>query len=181
MNAPRAAAVALIALLGRTSQAAEVEYKIEEHALTAAGHPNQQLFLRSAGFRMTLDALGEAATHPPVWNGQFEMWGGFPGGFPPPGEIRGLRFDTKNTLVWEPEWSGGGYHVYRSTMSDGSGESGCLWSGLKEETAAADGAIRLVEGTRWFYLVAATNRLGEQGTLGIRSDGAERSFGPACP
>ena len=130
---------------------------------------------------ISLDAIGSAAVHPVLAGSTYRLAGGFVGGYPPPGETRGLRFPDPDTLEWDPEHSAGIYNLYReefSTLPDLAYGS-CEQSGVVGETL--DDTELPASGDGFFYLVTAKNRLGEEGTKGRDSAGAWRPNPSACP
>jgi len=155
-------------------------YRLEEHVLNLGGHPQGGTVLSSAGFRLTLDSLGEGAVRAGLSSASYRMDGSFASAYPPPGEVLGLRFTDEQTLAWDPEPSVGVYDLYRDGLGQvGSGGYGQCWlAGLTEETATD--ADPVPAGGGFFYLVVARNRLGEPGTKGTDGAGTERG-GNACP
>jgi len=155
-------------------------FKLEEHVFNAGGHPEAGAVLTSAGFKITLDAIGEDVMAASLTSASFHMGGGFGPAYPPPREITGLRFTDKTTLVWDPEKSVGVYNFYRDLISNlaGLGFGNCQQQDLVAATAMDADAVPLNDG--FFYLATAENRLDEEGTKGSRSNGTER-MGTACP
>ncbi|RMG43381.1 MAG: hypothetical protein D6718_12385, partial [Acidobacteria bacterium] len=134
----------------------------------------------SASYRITLESVGEGLVGTGLSSASYRMDGSFAGAYPPPGEVRGLRFASRTELRWDPERSVGTYDVYRDAVSSlPGGQYGVCWqSGLADEKATDVEAPP--PGTGRFYLVTARNRLQEEGPKGDRSDGSERG-GSACP
>jgi len=108
------------------------------------------------------------------------MDAGFAVCYPPPGEVSEMWFDDPDTMKWHAEKSGGVYNVYRGLMSAlaGLGYGQCFDPGVTTTTDSDSGTPPAGDG--WFYLVTAENRLGEEGTKGWHSNGAER-LGSVCP
>ena len=153
--------------------------KVESATLNAGGHPLQGTKLGSASYRVSLDALGDSARSG-LTSASFRLDGGFVARYPPPGEVKNLRFTTKSQLVWNGERSTGTYDVYRAVLSTLPGSfGGCLASGI-QPTSYDDVAIPS-PATGLFYLVTAENRLLEEGTKGPSSNGVPRSNTSACP
>jgi hypothetical protein len=185
MSAPRrlpriALAIVLSAtgtiVLAQTS----ASYKLTESTLNDGGRPANGSIASSASYRIRLDAVGSAVGMTGLSSASQHMDGGFVADYPPPGEVSNERWTSKTALSWDPEKSVGAYEVYRDLLSALPGSFGtCFQSALSSE-AATDAANPAV-GTAWFYLVTARNRLGEEGTLGFRSSGAERSNTSPCP
>jgi len=99
---------------------------------------------------------------------------------PPPGEVRNQIWTDKTTMVWDHEPSLGTYNLYRDAISAMPGGFGaCLQSAIATESAI-DTALPTV-GAGWFYIVTARSNLGQEGTKGFQSSGAERSNPAPCP
>jgi hypothetical protein len=155
-------------------------YKLVESTFNNGGHPANGSSATSASYRIKLAAVGDAVTTTGLSSTSHRMDAGFVSPYPPPGEIRNERWTSKSTLSWDSEMSVGSYQLYRDLLTTLPGGFGaCLQSSLPAE-AATDAAIPAV-GTAWFYLVTARNRLGEEGTKGFRSSGAERPNVSPCP
>lgn len=155
-------------------------YKLREHVFNAGGNPDGGAVLASAGFHVRLDAVGEGVTGTVLGSLSYRMDGGFVSAYPPPREVRNLRFSSKTTLSWDAERSAGDYDVYREILSTLPGGFGtCLQHDIPAQTAADAGVPG--GGTGYFYLVTAENRLDEEGTKGFRSNGTERPNPAPCP
>jgi hypothetical protein len=156
-------------------------YGAREHAFNAGGHPAGGTVLASSGYRVTLDAVGDRVGGRSLGSASFHVDGGFATAYPPPGEVLDLRFADRVTMRWAPDRSVGSYAVYRdlTSMLPASGYGYCHQHGLTDATATTGDSP--VPGDGWFYLVTARNRLGEEGTKGRRSNGAERGNPTACP
>ncbi len=168
-------------LLAGTALAQESpSFKLKEHVFNAGGHPEAGAVLTSASFKISLDAIGEDVTGSSLSSASFHMDGGFGTAYPPPGEVTGLRFTDKTTLVWDPEKSVGIYNLYRDLISNliGLGFGNCQQQDLAAATATDADAVPLNDG--FSYLATAENRLDEEGTKGSQSDATERQ-GTACP
>jgi hypothetical protein len=173
-----AAVVALAALPVLAQQSAT--YRISDHAVNAAGHPQQGTVVSSASFRVTLDSLGDGILGTGMASASYHADGGFTGSYPPPGEVHGLRWDDAISLAWDAERSAGVYELYRDDLGALPGTSGtCLQSALA--TTSATDAATPGPGVGWFYLVSVRNRLGEESTTGFDSDGVERPNLSPCP
>ena len=155
-------------------------YRLAEHVLNSGGRPLQGATAASASFHVSLDALGEDVNAAGLSSASFPMDGGFTVAYPPPGEVSGLLFPNKQTLVWDPEKSAGDYNLYRDSLSSLSalGFGACQQQDVPGETTV-DAAVPAAGGG-YFYLVPVENSLGEEGTKGLRSDGFER-LGNICP
>ncbi len=177
----RAGPVVLAWMLGTVALAQESpSYKLKEHVLDAGGNPDGGVVLASASFHVKLDAIGEGVSGPGLGGPSYHMDGGFVPAYPPPGEVRNLRFSSKTTLLWNPEKSVGDYDIYRDLLSTLPGNFGaCLEHDIASETGVDAGTP--TAGTGYFYLVTAENRLDEEGTKGFRSNGTERPNPAPCP
>jgi len=155
-------------------------FKLEEHVFNAGGHPEAGGALTSASFKISLDSIGEEVMAASLTSASFHMGGGFGTVYPPPGEVTGLRFTDKTTLVWDPEKSVGIYNLYRDLISNlaGLGFGNCQQQDLAAATATDADAVPLNDG--FSYLATAENRLDEEGTKGFQSNGTQR-LGTACP
>ena len=146
-------------------------YQNEEHALNSGGNPAPAL--TSSNYQVTLSSIGDGLTAPGLNSVNYRMEGGFDAAYPPPAEVLNLRFPAKTILTWIPEPSVGSYGLYRGALTDLPGSYGSrVQSGLTSPTAT-DTAVP-GPGQGLFYLVTASNRLGEEGTKGNDSTGAPR-------
>lgn len=178
----RGRALLLIAAVAGLPAVAQqsASYRLEGSVFNAGGAPNQGSSPSSSSFRVRLVAVGDAAVARSLARGSFGMDAGFTAGYPPAGEVRNLRFGNVQTLAWDPESSIGTYNLYRGAIGTLPGTYGaCLQAGLT--AASATDASAPPSGGSWFYLVTAENRLREEGTKGLRSNGAERGNGAPCP
>jgi hypothetical protein len=174
----------LLAILLLSPGAAAQEsasYRLAEHVFNAGGHPEGGVILTSTGFRMTLDALGESVVGSGLESASYRMDGSFCSAYPPPGEVLGLRFTDRETLVWEAERSVGTYNLYRDLLSalSGLGYGTCREDAIAGETASDPDEPAADAG--YFYLVTAENRIFEEGTKGRDSGGTERPNPVSCP
>jgi len=85
--------------------------------------------------------------------------------------VRGLRFTDHQTLVWDPERSIGTYSLYRGLLDSLAGYGDCEQQDLEGETT--EDSSPPPTGAGYFYLVTASNRLDDEGTLGWDSAGAQ--------
>lgn len=164
-------------LLAQTS----ASYTVTEHTFNAGGHPVDGITMTSPSFRVSLDAIGDAVRGRALSSASYHLGGGFIGAYPPPGEVRHLRLTDHETLVWHAEGSVGTYHLYRDLLSSlsGLGYGSCAQYDLLTTTAIDSDVPAVDDG--YFYLVTAENRLGEEGTKGWDSSGAERPNPAPCP
>lgn len=171
-----------VALLLVTAVAAQTStsYDVEEHVLNAGGAPAEGVEPSSPSFRVTLASIGEAVAGIGSTGPSFAIDSSFAAAYPPPGEVSELSFADRITLAWAPEWSTGTYNLYRGQITGlaGLGYGSCIQQGIATETTTDDKPAPTGDG--FFYLVTAANRLDEEGTKGLQSDGTERA-GDVCP
>lgn len=155
-------------------------HKLEEHTFNAGGHPASGVNPSSASHHLSLGSIGEPFGFQVLFGASGSIEGGFLLAYPPPGEVSDVLFVNNTTLVWDPEVSAGTYSVYRGLISGlpGLGFGACTQQNLLAPTTI-DATLPAV-GTGFFYLVTVENRLGEEGTKGFTSSGAER-LGSTCP
>jgi hypothetical protein len=154
-------------------------YRLSDYAINAGGHPMAGTAMASTHFRISLDAIGDPAGQS-TSSPSFQIVPGLAGSHPPPGEVKNLQFaaDAKS-MSWDVEPAAGVYELYRDLVSAlHSGSAGvCLQGGL-QANAATD---LQVPASGYFYLVTSRNSLGEEGTKGYASSGAERPNPLPCP
>ena len=92
----------------------------------------------------------------------------------------GLTFVDPTTLSWSAAPTALGYNAYRDLVSNlaGLGYGSCTQQDLPTPNWTDIDVPPVSDG--YFYLITGTNRLGEEGTRGRSSSGAER-LGTACP
>ena len=156
-------------------------YRLTESTVNAGGRPVNGAGASSASYRVSFDAIGDAAAGGTLSSASYRVGSGFVAWFPPPGEVKGLRFADRTTLRWDPERSVGVYNLYRDFVSAlaGGGTGTCFVNGVATEQASDAGSPGAGKG--FFYLVTAKNRLAEEGTKGNRSSGSERPNPAPCP
>lgn len=155
-------------------------YDLREHTLNAGGHPAGGVVPASAAYRITLDAIGAPVAAQGALSASFQLSGGFVAAHRPPGEVKNLRFGPDAvSLAWDAEPGAGTYQVYRDLFTGLAGGGVCAQGGL----AAPQASEPLVPpaGLGYFYLVTSRNSLGEEGTKGFASSGAERLNSLPCP
>lgn len=175
-------AALLASLLGLTTASAQASasFKLTESVLNAGGDPQNGTSASSASFHIKLAAIGDAVSGVALASAGFRSDAGFVGDYRPPGEIIRIYFSSKTSMTWDPEGSVGVYEVYREALSNlPAGFGTCFASGLASELATD--ASTPPAGQGWFYLVTARNRLGEEGTKGFETSGAERPNLAPCP
>jgi hypothetical protein len=161
---------------GQTSSS----FNLREHVLNSGGDPFQGSVLSAPHYRIKLDAIGDGASRTALSSRSVRMDGGFVVAYPPPGEVGGVAFQDKTTLLWNAEPSVGRYELYRDAIALLPGDFGaCLMPGIALPTAGD--ATTPATGSGYFYIVTARNRLGEEGTKGYRSDGTRRPNPTPCP
>ena len=174
--------IILIGLLLATPLVAQVSpsYMLRESVLNAGGHPAQGAHLVSAGFRMTLGALGDGVASTPL-GGPFRLGPGFVSPYPPPGEVLNLRFSTLNDLQWDPGTAAGTYNLYLGSVTSPFDPAfgNCRAGGIAVTTAVIP--ENPAPGTALFLLATEENLLSEEGTKGFSSGGAPRPNPAACP
>lgn len=153
-------------------------HRLEEHTFNAGGHPASGVNPASASHQVTLGSIGDPFGLHLLFGDTGVIEGGFV--YPPPGEVRDVLFVSNTTLMWDPEVSAGTYSLYRGLISSlpGLGFGVCTQQNLLVSTTTDDTLPAV--GTGFFYLITVENRLGEEGTKGFASSGAER-LGSACP
>ena len=171
--------IALLVIPAFAQQSAN--FKLVEQVLNAGGHPSGGVVMASASFNVTLDALGESVVQGGIASASFRMNAGFATAYsPPPGEVVNLVFADTQTLNWSAVQGDFVYDLYRDNTSDGYGN--CEQEDVPGPPATDSSTP--AAGNVFFYLVTVKNRLGEEGTKGLRSDEIERLGStslPACP
>jgi len=164
-----------------TAAQSSAGYELSEHSFNSGGHPSDGVVMSSAGYRITMDAIGDAVLGNGMSSASYRMDGGFTSAYRPPGEIPELWFSDKQTLNWDPEKSVGVYNLYRELLSTLSslGYGSCEQHDITGETTTDVDSPPGGDG--YFYLVTAENRIGEEGTKGKDSDDAERPNDSPCP
>lgn len=179
------AAATLVALSWMPDLPAQqsASFRMSEHAINNGGDPRDGLFLSSPGFQLTIDAIGQATGGLLLSGLSHSLEGGLVAALAPPGEVLDLRFIDGTTLVWAVEPRAADYALYAGVAPLGldPGYGACtqppppiLTESVTVPEAPAPGEIR-------FYLVTARSILGEEGTKGYASGGAERSNTLPCP
>jgi hypothetical protein len=155
-------------------------YRLESAVTNEGGRPLQGVVLSGSAFRISLDAIGDAVAASGFSSISFRVDGGLVAAYPPPGEVQNQKWTNASTMTWDPEKSIGVYEVYRGLISGLPGGFGACFQSALPGTTAADGTTPPI-GDGWFYLVTAKNGLGEEGTKGYQTGGAERSNSLPCP
>jgi len=156
-------------------------FELSESVWTAGGHPAQGVVMSSASYRITLDALGTPGAAPTLTSASWSLDAGFVTAYAPPGEVEGLRFAAADTLVWDIESAAVHYNLYRGALTALSpADYGSCLSSPVTGTVAADADTPL-GGDGFAYLVTATSRIDEEGTLGADSGGTARANTSPCP
>jgi hypothetical protein len=155
-------------------------YRLQERVLNSGGHPRAGVEIGSAGFRLTLSAIGDGLAGNVATSVSYRADAGFCAAYPPPGEVTGLRFTAVDSLTWQVELRAETYELYRARIGDlaATGYGDCLQQELTLPEATDGEPVAPDEG--YFYLITAKSRLAEGGTKGFDSFGAER-LGTVCP
>ena len=105
---------------------------------------------------------------------------GFMSGFLPPSEVTGLLFTDSQTLTWNADPDAVRYNLYRDAIGalSGLGFGDCYQSDLPGVSTTDTAPV--TTGNGFFYLVTSRNRVREDGTKGLQSNGTMRT-GTACP
>ena len=164
--------VLLLALPALAAAQSSASYRVGQSTFNNGGNPSPEL--TSASYRVTLDAVGDAAAATGLSSASYGMGGGFPEGCAPPGEVAGLLFSGLATLVWNAEPSVGAYDLWRGDLSGLPGDN--YGTKIAEDLASetASDSDTPPAGGCYVYLVTAENRLEEEGTKGYKSSGEER-------
>jgi hypothetical protein len=173
--------VAIAGLAGTPVGAqSSASYRVSQASFNEGGHPAEGSVLAAPNFRIKLDAIGGSVAREGLASASFRSDAGFVSGYPPPGEVVGLKFPNKTTLLWSPERSVGAYEVYRGPLAAVASSSGVCFSAAVTVETGGD-TTALAPGTGYFYLVTARNRLLEEGTKGAGAGGVLRVDTTPCP
>jgi len=174
------AALAAAAIVRPCAAQTSASFKLTETTLDDGGDPRQGTSLASAHYHVSLDAIGGGVMGVGLASASFHADQGFAADYPPPGEVAGLRFDSKTNIAWGNERSVGAYDLYRDTLTNVAVSFGnCYQSGLSSPSWVESASPPTGDG--WFYIATAKNRLGEEGTKGYRTGGIERTNASPCP
>jgi hypothetical protein len=156
-------------------------FELKESVQNSGGNPANGIIQTSASYRISLDAIGDAASSSRMSSASFRMGGGFVAAYPAPQEVRNLRFVNAQGLTWDVEPSAGSYNSYRGPLSTlaGEGYGVCLAVDLPDVLLTDAGIPAAAEG--YFYLITSQNLLDEEGTKGFTSNGIERGNAAPCP
>jgi hypothetical protein len=170
----------IVAALSEPAAAqASASFVLSENAIHAGGNPRDGARPESASFRITPDAIGDAAGASSLASDSYRAEGGFVVRYRPPGDVHGVRFTSKVELTWDHEPSSVTYNLYRDTLASLPGGYGSCEGSAAGPPFVDSGAP--AQGAGWYYLVTAENRLWQEGTKGRRSDGTERTNAAPCP
>lgn len=174
------ALLVVLASVAVTAAQSSSSYRLSESTFNLGGRPQAGQVASSSSYTVTLDSIGEAVAASGLASSSFHMDGGFLNTYPPPGEVLNLNLDTPTHLLWSAQSAAGEYNVYRGTITALPGDYGvCLETGIAT-TEATDALVPPLGGA-YFYVVTASNRLGEEGTKGYNGAGAERPNASPCP
>ena len=154
-------------------------YTLDEHHLNQGGSPDAGGVPSSGSYAISLDAIGVPVHAAGLSSASYLMDAGFVVAYPPPGEVLDLVFTDATTLAWTPEPSVGAYDVYRGLAGSLPGGYGDCFASAAPGEIVTDAELP-PPGACYFYLVTATNRIGEEGTKGYDSLGAERANPAPC-
>jgi hypothetical protein len=156
-------------------------FKLKESGLNSGGSPAGGSASSSASFRISHDAIGGSIGYRSLSAPSFRMDPNFVAAYRPAGEVLGLLFTDAQTLAWNAEQAAVGYSVYRDLLPNlsGLGYGSCLATDIATNTTTDAAIPPLSNG--YFYLVAARNRLDEEGAIGFDSTTAERPNPTPCP
>lgn len=158
-------------------------YKIISASLNAGGRPAGGVVAESATYRLSLDAIGDAAIGSGLSSAGSSLDGGLVGSFPPPGEVANLVFTDATTLFWSTDPSAGDYGLYQGNLGSpfDPGFGICVQPPPPITIPMTTVAMVPSVGHGLFYLVTARNRLAEEGTKGFTSAGVQRANTAPCP
>jgi hypothetical protein len=178
---PSAMLAAIVAMPGAVRAQSSAGYTLEEHTLNNGGRPLDAIVSTSPSFRISLDAIGGSMVRGGLSGVSYRMDGGFAVSYPPPGEVEGLQMlADRQTLTWIASPASSVFNVYSGPISTLPGTFGGCAASRVAGTSWADPTVP-APGTGLFYLVTGENRLGEEGTKGRTSTGAERGNPTPCP
>lgn len=172
---------ALAALPAPGQQSAS--FRVSDSSINAGSVPLGGQALESAGFRVTLAAIGDATVEGTAASPSYFADPGFVQAYAPPQELSNLRFVSKTLLTWNRSETAIRFDVYRGRLTElRLGEAGnCHAPDLPTNESDEGSTAPAPNAGLWFYLVVGENRLGEQGSRGTRSDGTPRTGGILCP
>ncbi len=174
--------VAALLVAGPTLAQESAHYRIESAVFNAGGRPAGGVVAQSPSYLVSLDAIGDAAIGSGVTSPGFALDGGLVGSFPPPSEVKNLRFADATTLLWNPDASVGDYAIYQGTVSPfDAGYGICAQPPPTLTAPTATLTSTPAAGQALFYLVTARNRLSEESTKGFTSAGVQRTNPAPCP
>ena len=149
------------ALLIRAQQSAN--YKIDQSTFNNGGNPSP--VLTSSSYQVTLDCVGDGLAATGLSSSSYGIDSGTPADDRPPGEVTNLLFTNITTMTWNPEPSVGSYNLYSGDVTTLPGTYGTKsQSGIASPTTTDSQTP--ASGHCLFYLVTATNRVGEEGPKG---------------
>lgn len=156
-------------------------YRLPEHLFNAGGRPAQAVVSTSPSFKLSLDSIGEPVAGRSLTGVSYRVDGGVAQAYRPPGEVNGLEFlADQQTIAWDWEPASTTFNVYRGPLTTLPGAYGTCGLSHATDSSWSD-ATMPSPGTSLFYLVTGENRLGQEGTKGYTSAGAERPNPSPCP
>jgi hypothetical protein len=172
----------LFASLAHPIQAqSSANFRLEAHSFNNGGRPIDGAGAVSRSFLVSLDTVGEALSGVDARGRVYALSAGWPRAFAPAGEVLNLRFLDGVTLAWDPQLAALSYNLYRGLLSDLPGGSTglCLQQGVSGTSHVDADPVPAAGG--FFFLATAVGRLGDEGTMGFKSDGGERINSMPCP
>lgn len=154
-------------------------YSLTEASFNAGGRPEQGTVATSASFQLTHDAIGDAMLAVDFSSPSFQASAGFVSSYAPAGEVFNLRWTSDTDLDWDAPASALTYNVYRDGIVLLPGNFGACFQQDLTVSQTSDATVPTA-GSGRYYLVTASNRLDQEGTKGVQSDGTLRG-GSACP
>lgn len=172
---------AVLMFQGAAVAQSSASYRLSEHSFNAGGRPAQGVVSSSAGFRLTLDSIGDPTSYRDFAGMSFKVDGGFTPAYAPPGEVLDLDLlGDLETLVWSWEAGSATYNVYSGAIATLPGSyGGCAMERIAANSWA-DPTIP-AQGGGLFYLVTGENLLWQEGTKGWDTNNVERNNSLSCP
>lgn len=174
-----ALASALVLSAGAVRGQSSPSYRLTDHVFNQGGHPAGGVHLASAGFRMSLDSVGEGIASPVSSGATLEARSGFGACYAPAAEVGAVRVSSDRvTFFWSPDRAASDYRIYSGTLDELPGSYGtCRMTGVQGTQAPLP---EIPESSGYFYLITARDLLGEEGTKGTDGNGHPRGSLP-CP
>jgi hypothetical protein len=156
-------------------------YRLSEPIFNAGGRPAHAVVASSAGYRISLDSIGEGVARSALSGPSLRLDAGFVTAYAPPGEVTGLLvLSDGETLTWSRDPASTAYNVYSGPLATLPGDYGPCAVSRVEEPTWVDPSLP-DPGTGVFFLVTGSNSLRQEGTKGQASSGVERLNDSPCP